>query len=122
MLFIFVKAYNLKELIVAILPLPGELPARPLVADLSLPAGISVILVCFFSIVTVSREMVKSGGCVWHFILEVPQGNGFAGPWVHGRKSRLGYHTKGRWDHMLNFPYIGIVLSNLYCFFLLSPF
>lgn len=48
--------------------------------------------------------------------------NVFVGPWVHGRKFRVGYHTRGRWERMLNFPYAGIVPSSLYTFFCLSPF
>lgn len=38
-----------------------ELPAQLVVSDMSVLAAISAILVCFFNIVTVSKETVKSG-------------------------------------------------------------
>lgn len=42
-----------------------ELPAQPVVAELSALAEILIVLASFFNIVTVSKEMVKSG---WYVV------------------------------------------------------
>lgn len=44
---------------------------------------------------------------------------GSLGAWT---QSRLGYHTKSRWECMLNYPYTGVIPSNPYAFFLFVPF
>lgn len=43
---------------------------------------------------------------------------GSLGAWT---QSRLGYHTKRRWECMLNYPYTGVIPSNPYAFFFVCP-